>query len=328
MRYATAGSIAGGTATEIAERVWAIDLGFQGWDKVVYAYLLTSPDELALIETGPASTLPALYSGIAAAGFDVGLLRKILVSHIHLDHSGGAGAIVRDYPDVDVLVHPVGAAHLIDPSRLVNSAARLYGDRMDELWGEVVPVPEERVVPLRDGETLDAGGHVLSVLFTAGHASHHVAYWEPDLSLLFTGDVGGVRMPGSGYVLPPAPPPELAPDAWAISVERLRQTGAQRLCLTHGGVFDDAVGHLEAIMPNLEDIESVCREAMQAGATDDEVTDFIQQQVEARIGPDALAIPGMVERYGWASPSFLSALGFRRYLSKRGDVPAPSRSEG
>ncbi len=328
MRYARAGSIAGGTATQIAERVWAIDLGFQGWDKIVHAYLLTSPDELALIETGPTSTLPALYAGIAAAGFDISLLRKILVSHIHLDHSGGAGAIMRDYPEVEVLVHPIGAPHLIDPSRLVSSAARLYTDRMDELWGEVVPAPEERVISLSDGETLDAAGHVLSVLFTAGHASHHVAFWEPDLSLIFTGDVGGVRMPGSGYVLPPAPPPDLAPDAWAISVERMRQTGAQRLCLTHGGVFDDATGHLETILPNLEEIEAVCRESMLAGATDDEVTDLIQQQVEARIGPEAMGIPGMVERYGWASPSFLSALGFRRYLTKRGDVPAPPRLEG
>ena len=328
MRYAEAGSIAGGMATQIAERVWAIDLGFQGWDQVVYAYLLTSPDEMALIETGPTATLPALYAGIAAAGFDVNLLRKILVTHIHLDHSGGAGAIVRDYPEVDVLVHPVGAPHLIDPSRLVSSAARLYTDRMDELWGEVVPVPEDRVLSLSDGETLDAGGHVLSALFTSGHASHHVAYWEPDLSLIFTGDVGGVRMPGAEYVLPPAPPPELAPDAWSISIERMRQTGAQRLCLTHGGAFDDAAAHLEAILPNLEAIEAICREAMQAGATDDEVTDLIQQQVEARIGPEALSIPSMVERYGWASPSFLSTLGFRRYLTKRGDVPALPRPEG
>jgi glyoxylase-like metal-dependent hydrolase (beta-lactamase superfamily II) len=169
---------------------------------------------------------------------------------------------------------------------------------------------------------------VLSVLFTAGHASHHVAYWEPDLGLLFTGDVGGVRMPGSGYVLPPAPPPELAPDAWSVSVERMRQTGAQHLCLTHGGVFEDATVHLEEILPNLNAIEAICREAMLAGANDDQVTDLIQQQVEAEIGPEALAIPGMGERYGWASPSFLSALGFRRYLTKRGDVPAPSRPEG
>jgi glyoxylase-like metal-dependent hydrolase (beta-lactamase superfamily II) len=321
VRYAETGSFAGGTATQVDERVWAIDLGFQGWDKVVHAYLLAAPDELALIETGPTSTLPALYAGIQAAGFDPAKLRKIFVSHIHLDHSGAAGVIVRNQPDIDVFVHPVGAPHLIDPSRLVNSAARLYTERMDELWGEVAPVPEDRVVSLQDGETLEAAGHVLSVLFTPGHAAHHVAYWEPNLAAVFTGDVGGVRMPGSGYALPPAPPPELAPDHWTVSVERLRQTGPRRLCLTHGGPFDDAADHIEQLMPNLDQVEALCRDAMLAGADDEAVTTLIQEHTEERLGPAAMAVPGMVQRYGWASPSFLSALGFRRLLTRRGDVP-------
>lgn len=323
MRYAEPGTFAGGTATRVDERIWAIDLGFQGWGKVIHAYLLVGPDELALIETGPTTTLPALYAGISAAGFDSTHLRKIFVSHIHLDHSGGAGAIAREHPEVDVFVHPVGAPHLIDPARLVNSAARLYGDRMDALWGEIVPIPAERVVSLADGETVEAAGHVLSALFTPGHASHHVAYWEPDLGAVFTGDVGGVRMPGSNYVLPPAPPPELAPDQWAVSAERLRQTGARRLLLTHGGPFDDVDKHLTQLMPNLAQAEAICREAMAGGADDDAVTALLQAHTEERIGPAALAMPGMIERYGWASPSFLSALGFRRLLTRRGDVPSP-----
>ena len=199
------GTVAGGTALPIADRVWAIDLGFQGWDHVVYAYLLAAPDELALIETGPTATLPALLRGIRAAGFDPGQVRKVLVSHIHLDHSGGAGALLREIPEAKVFVHPIGAPHLVDPSKLVSSAGRLYGDRMDDLWGDIVPVASDRVVPLTDGETLDAAGQVLSALFTPGHASHHVAYWAPELGAIFTGDVGGVRMPGSDYALPPAP---------------------------------------------------------------------------------------------------------------------------
>ena len=286
------GTFAGGTATQVDERVWAIDLGFQGWAQVVHAYLLTAPDELALIETGPASTLPALWAGIRAAGFDPAHLKKILVSHIHLDHSGAAGAIVRALPDVHVYVHPVGAPHLIDPSRLVNSAGRLYLERMDALWGEVVPVPQDRVVPLADGETVEAAGHVLSVLFTPGHASHHVAYWEPDLSAVFTGDVGGVRMPGSAYALPPAPPPDLAPDDWAVSSERLRQTGPRRLYLTHGGPFDDVAAHLAQLMPNLAEVEEICRGAMLAGADDATVTELIQAHTEERIGPARQTRPG------------------------------------
>jgi len=322
---AAPGTFAGGTATRVDERIWAIDLGFQGWNQVVYAYLLASPDggELALIETGPTATLPALRAGIAAAGFDIAQLTKIFVSHIHLDHAGGAGVIVREQPDVRVFVHPIGAPHLIDPARLVNSAARLYGDRMDALWGEVVLVPEDRVVSLSDAETLDAAGHVLSVLFTPGHASHHVAYWEPELGAVFTGDVGGVRMPGADFALPPAPPPDLAPDDWVVSTDRLRQTGPRRLYLTHGGPIDDVSEHLDQLMPNLAAAEDICREAMLAGADDAEVTELLQTHTEGRIGAAVTELPGIVQRYGWASPSFLSALGFRRLLARRGEIPKP-----
>jgi len=195
---------------------------------------------------------------------------------------------------------------------------------MDDLWGEVVPTPADRVVPLADGETVEAAGHVLSVLFTPGHASHHVAYWEPEGGAVFTGDVGGVRMPGSGFVLPPAPPPDLAPDAWVISTDRLRQAGPRRLYLTHGGPFDDVPEHLEQLMPNLAEVEAICRAAMLAGADDEAVTVLLQDHTEQRIGP--VADPGMIQRYGWASPSFLSALGFRRFLARRGDIPPPDRS--
>jgi glyoxylase-like metal-dependent hydrolase (beta-lactamase superfamily II) len=319
------GTFAGGTATEVDAGVWAIDLGFQGWDQVIYAYLLASPDELVLIETGPTSTLPALRAGIRAAGFDPAQVTRILLTHIHLDHAGAAGAIVRELPDVPVFVHPIGAPHLIDPSRLVSSAARLYGDRMDALWGEVVPVPENRVVPLGDGETLEAAGHVLSVLFTPGHASHHVAYWEPQLDAVFTGDAAGVRMPGSDYVLAPAPPPDLAPDQWAVSADRLRQTGPDHLFLTHGGRFDDAGGHLDQLIPNLLEDEALCRDAMLAGADDAAVTDRIQAETERRIGPAAITEPGIVHRYGWAAPSFLSTLGFRRLFRQQGVLPTPPR---
>ena len=295
--------------------VWMIDLGFQGRRGVVAAFLLAGGDELALVETGPASTLPALLAGIRAAGFDPARLTQVLVTHIHLDHAGAAGILAREVPEVVVHVHPVGAPHLIDPARLLASAGRLYGDRMDALWGETLPVRAERVIPLDDGQPLAVAGRVLMAVFTPGHASHHAAFWDAASGALFTGDVGGVRMAGTGYACPPAPPPELDPDAWAGSVERLRALGARRLYLTHGGPFDDVATHLDQLMPNLAALRDLAASALRGGADQAAVTALIHDHMAARLkgaGPDAL------ENLEWASPSYLAAAGLTRYLVKRG----------
>ncbi|HEV2108962.1 MAG TPA: MBL fold metallo-hydrolase, partial [Thermomicrobiales bacterium] len=237
----------------LEDGLWQIDLNFQGLPGVIAAYLLAGGGELALIETGPSSTLPALIEGIATAGFASADLTTVLVTHIHLDHSGAAGLLARQAPRARIYVHPVGAPHLVDPSRLLASATRIYGDRMDELWGEVAPLPAERVIALDDGEPLSVAGRVLSAVFTPGHASHHVAYWDAGSAIAFTGDVAGVRLPGSDYVCPPTPPPDLDPDAWAISIERLRGLAARRLCLTHFGAFEDVDTHLERLDQNLRE---------------------------------------------------------------------------
>jgi glyoxylase-like metal-dependent hydrolase (beta-lactamase superfamily II) len=294
-----------------------IDLGFQGRRGVIAAFLLANGDELALIETGPASTLPALLAGIRVAGFDPARLTRLLVTHIHLDHAGAAGVLARELPDAVVRVHPVGAPHLVDPARLVASAARLYGDRMDALWGEVAPVPAERVVALEDGETLAVAGRVVTALFTPGHASHHVAYWDAAQGAAYTGDVGGVRMAGTGYVCPPPPPPELDPEAWAVSVERLRGLGARRLYLTHGGPFDDVAAHLDQLMPNLAELRELALTALRAGADRAELTARIHDHMAAKLGPVA---PDVLENLEWATPSSLAAAGLTRLLVKRGEV--------
>ena len=312
------GGATGGDATPLDDGVWMIDLGFQGRRGVVAAFLLAGGDELALIETGPASTLPALRAGIWAAGFDPARLTRLLVTHIHLDHSGAAGVLTRDLPDVVVHVHPVGAPHLIDPSRLVASAGRLYGDRMDALWGEVAPIPAERIVALGDGETLSVAGRVLTAVFTPGHASHHVAYWDAVGGTAYTGDVGGVGMAGTGYVCPPAPPPDLDPEAWTTSVDRLRALGARRLVLTHGGPFADVGQHLDQLMPNLAELQELAAVALRGGADNAALTALIHDHMAAKLGnqgPDAL------EKLEWAAPSYLAAAGLTRLLVKRGDVP-------
>lgn len=308
-------------ATRVDDGTWLLDLGFQGrTNHVVVAYLLASGDQLALIETGPTATLPNLLAGIEAAGYDPRQLTDVLVSHIHLDHSGAAGVLARDNPNLKVYVHPIGAPHLIDPSRLVASATRLYTDRMDALWGEVAPVPEAQVAPLADGETLAVAGRVLSAIFTPGHASHHVAYWDPERSALFTGDVGGVRMPGTPYACPPGPPPELDPDAWAISVERMQALHAEKLFLTHGGRFTGVEAHLAQLMPNLADLRHLAKTALLGGASTDDLTGLIHQHVADRLGD---ADPEVLADLEWAAPSYLASLGFTRLLVKRGEVPKP-----
>lgn len=311
-----------GRVTDHGDGLWQIDLGFQEREGVISAYLLAQGDELALVETGPSSTLPHLLAGIRAAGFEPAAVGTIVVSHIHLDHSGGAGVFLRDHaPRAVVRVHPVGAPHLIDPSRLVASAARLYTDRMDRLWGEVAPIPAERVIALADADPLEVGGRPLSALFTPGHASHHVVVWDPFRGVAFTGDVGGVRMAGTGFNLPPAPPPELDPAGWATSVERMRRLGARRLFLTHGGPFDDVDAHLDQLLPNLADLIALTKEDLLAGADHDALTERIRAWASQRIGP---VDPGVFTNLEWASPSYLAASGVARLLTKRGEIPPPA----
>lgn len=298
--------------TPLEEGAWLIDLGFQGQPGVIAAFLLAGADEVALIETGPTTTLPNLLAGIQAAGFTPDDVTKVLVTHIHLDHAGAAGTFLRDHPGATVYVHPIGAPHLVDPSRLLKSAGRIYGDRMDALWGEVAPIAEDRVISLLDGEPLSIAGRVLQPIFTPGHASHHVAYWDAAASTVFTGDVGGVRMQGTSYVCPPVPPPDLDFPAWATSVARLQALGAERLCPTHFGPYTDTAAHLTQIMPNIEIFQAIARDVLSQGGSEDELTARLHKEVAERLAgtPDAL------EQLEWATPSYMAAMGLRRWYEK------------
>jgi glyoxylase-like metal-dependent hydrolase (beta-lactamase superfamily II) len=308
-----------GTAVAIGEGLWLLDLHFLDVPNVVAAYLMAGNGELALIETGPSSTLPALRAGIRAAGFAPEELTALLVTHIHLDHAGAAGVLVGECPRATVYVHPIGAPHMVDPSRLLSSATRIYGDEMDRLWGEVRPIPAERIVALEDEQSVSVAGRVLTPLFTPGHASHHVVYWEAASGTAYTGDVGGIRIPGTSYVCPPTPPPDLDPAAWAVSAARLQSLGARRLCLTHFGPFDDAEPHLAALIPELEVFVDLARTALQHGADQSELTGVIHDRMSERLG----AAPDLTERQiELATPSYMAALGLTRYLTKRGEVPS------
>lgn len=231
--------------------VTLIDLDFQGVPGVIGAYLLEGEGELALIETGPTSTLPALLAGLRAAGHEPDELTHLLVTHIHLDHAGGAGALMEQAPKAQLLVHPVGAPHLVEPAKLLASAGRIFGEDLIPLWGEFVAVPGDRVRVLDDAERLRVAGRELVALHTPGHAYHHIAYWLPESGALFTGDVAGVRLDGAPYVRPPTVPPELDLDLWRGSVSRMREIAPRRFYLTHFGAYEDLAWHLDDLLARL-----------------------------------------------------------------------------
>ncbi|HEU4556987.1 MAG TPA: MBL fold metallo-hydrolase [Longimicrobium sp.] len=231
--------------------VHRVDLNWNGSPGQVASYIVDAGDALAVVETGPTSTLPAVLAAIRELGRDPAEVTHLLVTHIHLDHAGGAGALLEHTPRARVHVHPVGAPHLRDPSRLIASATQLYGDQMDALWGEMVPVPADRLVVLNDGDEVRIGNRRLRAVETPGHAYHHHAYHDPDARLVFTGDVGGIRLERMPYVYAPTPPPEIDMDAWHESIRRIRALEPELLLLTHFGGANDPAWHLDELAARL-----------------------------------------------------------------------------
>ncbi len=221
-----------------------LDLHFGGEPKAIGVYLVETDDGPGLFDCGPATTLPALERALAEHGLELRDVRHLLLSHIHLDHAGAAGTIMRRHPELTVWVSPVGAPHLVAPERLERSARRLYGDLFDPLWGELLPVPEQNV-RLAEGEVLG-----WDAFPTTGHASHHVSYLRD--GTLLAGDACGVRIPPSGYVLPVSPPPDLDVDAWHATAAEIRRRAPERLALIHFGVHEDVGAHLDRLQEELD----------------------------------------------------------------------------
>jgi glyoxylase-like metal-dependent hydrolase (beta-lactamase superfamily II) len=203
-----------------------------------------------LIDPGPQSSMETL---LAAIGDE--RPRALLLTHIHLDHAAATGALVRRWPDLEVYVHERGAPHLVDPSKLLASAERLYGDRMERLWGEIVPVPEVNVKPLVGGE--DVLG--MRVAYTPGHASHHVCYFHEESGTAFVGDVAAVRIPPAELVVPPTPPPDIDIETWIESIAIVESWRPERLALTHFGAVDEPVEHLVQVRERLHEEAELAR---------------------------------------------------------------------
>ncbi len=245
-----------------------IDLHHLGQRDSIAAYLLPTSEGPLVVDPGPASTLPALRAGLAERGLSERDLSGLLLTHIHLDHSGSAGVLARGNPRLRIHVHQRGARHLIDPGKLVASAARLYGARMQELWGEILPVPGDQVHILEGGEVLEPGGRAFEVRYTPGHASHHVSYLDRETMTAFVGDTGGVMRPSVPLVLPVTPPPEVDIPAWLESIERILAWRPKRLALTHFGIAAAPDKHFEDLRQGLAEWAGYAKEALDRPGSD------------------------------------------------------------
>jgi len=275
------------------DRLHSIDLHFLGLEKEIGVYLFDTADGPALFDCGPASTLEHLRTGLAEHALEVTDVRHLLLSHIHLDHAGATGELVREHPGLTVWVSPIGAPHLVDPARLVSSARRLFPN-FDELWGPVTPVPEANL-RLAEGDVLG-----WEAFPTPGHASHHVSYLRD--GTLLAGDATGVRILPSDYVQPVAPPPDIDLEAWQRSVDEIERRAPERLALIHFGVVTDVSAHLDLFRAALERWSGWVRDGM----TQDE---FVAA-VSADAGEEA-------ERYSAVFSFAMSYLGLKRYHEKR-----------
>ena len=222
-----------------------VDTMHLGYDRVLAIYLVETIDGLALVDVGPTTTLPAVEAALAARGVTLGDVRHLLLTHIHLDHAGAAGTVVRRHPHIQVHVSEIGAPHVIDPSRLERSARQLYLDEFDTLWGELAPVREENVHRL--------GGRVLGLeCFPApGHAKHHVAFLGPD-GTMYCGDSAGIRIEPARHIVPGSPPPDIDIEGWHRTIDEIERRAPDRLAICHFGVKTDVADHLRRLRERID----------------------------------------------------------------------------
>jgi glyoxylase-like metal-dependent hydrolase (beta-lactamase superfamily II) len=281
-----------------------IDLRHQAAERVIGVYVVETDDGPALFDCGPTSCIPALKVGLATHGLGLTDVRHLLLSHIHLDHAGAAGTLVREHPALQVHVSEVGAPHLVDPSRLERSARRLYGEAFDPLWGELAPVPEANV-HIVSGRVVG-----LECFPTPGHASHHVSYLSGD-GTLYAGDAAGVRIVPGRHVLPVSPPPDFDLEIWEQTLAEIERRQPERLALIHFGVATDVADHLTLMRDELRRWVELVR----LGATSEEFVRTGRDLLSARVADDP-------EDWERAAPLWQSYLGIERYWQKRREADA------
>lgn len=292
-------------------RILTIDLNFQNKTGAIASYLIRHNDGAVLIESGPGSTLPALEAALAKEDLTPRDITHVLLTHIHLDHAGAAGWLSRQ--SAEIYVHPKGAPHLLNPEKLIASAARIYGDRMDQLWGEFLPVEPDQLKIPNDAEEIAIGKLRFVALDTPGHAEHHYSYLFEDVC--FSGDVGGVRIPGYPYLRAPMPPPELHFGRWHESISRLRRERFPRIAPTHFGIFDDAEWQLNELDKNLTAIEKWLAEIMSADPSIEGLRAKFEGWMSEQAREQGLS-EDVILAYALSNPIGMSADGMMRYWTK------------
>ncbi len=291
-----------------------IDLNWTGRPRSIAALLMESDGTSVLIDPGPQSTLEMLRAGLRDRGQDFRTLDALLLTHIHLDHAGATGALVRENPNLKVYVHEFGLVHMIDPARLLASAGRLYGGDLQTLYGECAPVPEINLNQIQGGESIRIGGTELEVFYTPGHASHHVTYWDRASRTAFVGDTAGIRVQGDAFLLPATPPPDINVEIWNQSLDAIASWGLERIFLTHFGFIENPADHIRLYKERLAEWSALTRKLLESGmeATEAEkaFVDAIAAEIKSTLPMDA------ADHYIFNGGLRLSWLGLMRYVRK------------
>jgi glyoxylase-like metal-dependent hydrolase (beta-lactamase superfamily II) len=299
----------------IGPGVVQLDTLLGGWQRVTAGYLVEGPAPV-LVETGSQSSVPALLAALGDHGVDAGDLAGVAVTHIHLDHAGGVGDVARAFPKATVYVHGKGARHLADPSRLVASAAMVYGDLLDSLYGRLDPTPPDRIHVLEDGEDIDiGGGRRLTTVDSPGHAKHHLALHDSESGILFAGDAVGVRLPDAGVLRPSTPPPDFDLDQALTSLRRFADRRPSGVALAHYGLVPDPIETLDEAGETLRRWAEVAEAAWREGR------DIATALDDAFAGELAATDPAHREKLDTLNGVHSNAAGFKRWLETRAPGP-------
>jgi len=298
----------------VMDSITTLDNLWMGRPRSIAAALLESDGHRAVVDPGPGSTLDTFRQRLQARGIGVGDLHAILLTHIHLDHAGGTGALVGENPRLAVYVHKNGAPHVMDPSKLLTSAQRLWPNDLQRLFGEVLPVPAENLRILEGGETLTLGSRRLEVVYTPGHASHHVSYFDNKEGVAFVGDTTGVRIEGNSFVMPATPPPDIDLGIWDTSFAAILERQPARLFLTHYGYSDNPSEHIRLFRERLHRWAALTAENLRTAASDSAAMEGFLSATYAEISQHLPA--GEADHYAFSAGLNLSFLGLARYLRK------------